>query len=188
MKALPVHGGPGDARIGARLRNLRRRNHMTVEQLATAADLSKGFVSRVERDLTSPSVDALVRLCRALRVEVGDVFAAESGVHVVRLADAPQVDLGGRGIKEQLVTPSANRALQIIHATVEPGGRSEDEPYSMDCSHEALHVVSGDFVLTTPDHRMELQPGDTVSFPGSEPHGWENPGTEPATVLWVMVS
>ncbi|WP_369792948.1 helix-turn-helix domain-containing protein [Kocuria sp. ZOR0020] len=47
---------------------------MTVEQLAAAAELSKGFVSRVERDLTSPSVDALVRLCRALRVEVGEVF------------------------------------------------------------------------------------------------------------------
>ncbi len=161
---------------------------MTVEQLAAAAELSKGFVSRVERDLTSPSVDALVRLCRALRVEVGEVFAAEAAVDVVRLAEAPEVDLGGHGIRELLVTPSVNKALQIIRATVEPGGHSEDEPYSMDCRHEALHVISGQFVLSTPDQRLELQGGDTVSFPGSEPHGWENPGSQPATVLWIMAT
>ncbi|MDO5618888.1 helix-turn-helix domain-containing protein [Kocuria sp.] len=188
MKALPVHSGAGDPRIGMRLRNLRRRNHMTVEQLAAAAELSKGFVSRVERDLTSPSVDALVRLCRVLRVEVGEVFAPESAVDVVRLADAPEVHLGGEGIREQLVTPSGNRALQIIRATVAPAGRSEDELYSMDCRHEALHVITGQFVVSTPDHRLELAAGDTVSFPGSEPHGWENPGPEPATVLWIMAT
>ncbi|NHU86100.1 helix-turn-helix transcriptional regulator [Kocuria sp. JC486] len=188
MKSLPVHSGSGDPRIGARLRNLRRRNHMTVEQLAAGADLSKGFVSRVERDLTSPSVDALVRLCRVLRVEVGDVFTAESDVDVVRLAEAPLVRLGGEGIREQLVTPSGNRSLQLIRATIAPGGRSEDELYSMDCRHEALHVIAGRFSLITPDRRFELEAGDTVSFPGSEPHGWVNPGETEAVVLWAMAT
>ncbi|KAA9393928.1 helix-turn-helix transcriptional regulator [Kocuria coralli] len=188
MKALPVHSGTGDPHIGPRLRNLRRRNHMTIDQLGAAAGLSKGFVSRVERDLTSPSVDALVRLCRVLRVEVGELFAPESPIEVVRLARAPEVDLGGHGIREHLVTPAGQRELQILRAVVEPGGHSENELYSMDCRHEALHVISGRFVITTPDLRLELEPGDTVSFPGSEPHGWENPGDDEAVVLWVMTT
>lgn len=188
MKALPVSSPSKDPRIGTRLRNLRRRNHMTVEQLAAAADLSKGFVSRVERDLTSPSVDALVRLCHVLRVEVGEVFSAESAVEVVQLADAPEVHLGGEGIREQLVTPAGRRDLQIIHATIAPGGHSEDDLYSMDCRHESLHVIAGQFVLRTPDQRLELAAGDTVSFAGSEPHGWENPATTDTVVLWIMAT
>ena len=44
------------------------------------------------------------------------------------------------------------------------------------------------FVIVTPDERIHLKAGDTVSFPGSEPHGWENPGTTNATVLWIMAT
>lgn len=188
MKALPVNTAPGNPRIGTRLRNLRRRNHMTLEQLATAAGLSKGFVSRVEREQTSPSVDALVRLCHVLRVEVGEVFAAASAVEVVRLAEAPRVELGGEGIREHLLTPAGHRQLQVLRAEIEPGGHSEDQLYSMDCRHEALHVIHGQFVIVTPDERIHLKAGDTVSFPGSEPHGWENPGSTRTTVLWIMAT
>ena len=50
MKALPVQQSERSPELGSRLRNHRLRQHMTIEQLATATDLTKGFISRVERE------------------------------------------------------------------------------------------------------------------------------------------
>ncbi|NVC21902.1 cupin domain-containing protein [Kocuria salina] len=188
MKALPIESSGHTAAVGSRLRNHRRRSHMTIDQLASAAGLTKGFVSRVERDITSPSVDSLVRMCQVLRIDVGALFAGPADVELVRLEDAPHIDLGGEGIEEQLVTPSAQRQVQVIRARVAAGGRGEDAMYSMDCETEVLHLISGRFRLHVPDSTFDLAAGDTVTFPGSEPHTWENPGTEDAVLLWILGS
>lgn len=188
MKALPVESSGHSAAVGSRLRNHRRRQHMTIDQLASAAGLTKGFVSRVERDLTSPSVDSLVRMCQALRIDVGDLFSGPGGVELVRLEDALHIDLGGEGIEEQLLTPAGQRTVQVLRARVAAGGRSEDSMYSMDCETEVLHVIRGRFRLRVPDRTLDLVAGDTVTFPGSEPHTWENPGDEEAVLLWILVA
>ena len=107
MKALPLETAPGQALIGHRLRALREARRLTVAQLAEAAGVSKGFLSRLERDLTSPSVSTLVTLCQVLGASPGDVLDAPE-VTVVRLADAPAVSLGGEGIRERLI-------LSLIH-------------------------------------------------------------------------
>jgi transcriptional regulator with XRE-family HTH domain len=186
MKALPIESSTRSAAVGSRLRNHRRRNHMTIDKLAAAAGLTKGFVSRVERDLTSPSVESLVRMCQVLRIEVGEVFSGPGEVELVRLDSAPYVDLGGEGIEEQLLTPTSQRTIQVIRARVAAGGRGEDAMYSMDCDTEVLHLISGRFQLKVPDRTFDLVAGDTVTFPGSEPHTWENPGDEDAILLWIL--
>jgi transcriptional regulator with XRE-family HTH domain len=186
VKALPVESSGRSAAVGSRLRAHRRRSHMTIDQLASAAGLTKGFVSRVERDMTSPSVDSLVRMCQVLRLDVGDLFRGPGGVEVVRLEDAPRIDLGGQGIEEQLLTPADERTVQVLRARVAPGGRGEEPMYSMDCETEVLHLVSGRFRLLVPGRTFELAAGDTVTFPGAEPHTWENPGEEEAVLLWIL--
>ncbi|MCZ4142897.1 XRE family transcriptional regulator, partial [Escherichia coli] len=103
---------------------------------------------------------------------------------LVRLDQAPRVSLGGDGITEQLVTPRSEKRLQMIRAEIAPRGTGEAELYSMDCELEVLHVLAGEFILILPDQRLELQAGDTVTFPGREPHSWENPSDEPAVVTW----
>ena len=87
MKALPIESSGRTTAVGSRLRSHRRRNHMTIDQLASAAGLTKGFVSRVERDITSPSVDSLVRMCQVLRIDVdksegGNAYAIPASVRI----------------------------------------------------------------------------------------------------------
>ena len=175
MKALPLETAPGQALIGRRLRALREARRLTVAQLAEAAGVSKGFLSRLERDLTSPSVSTLVTLCQVLGASPGDVLDAPE-VTVVRLADAPAVSLGGEGIRERLITPRGSRDLQILRADIAPRGRGE-----------AVHVVTGRLELRTTEAVHLLEEGDTVTFPGREPHSWANPDDRPAVVLWTLV-
>lgn len=186
MKALPLEPSPGDPRIGRRLRALREQRRVTVAQLAESAGVSKGFLSRVERDLTSPSVTTLLSLCQVLGVSPGDVLDVPE-VTVVRLADAPAISLGGEGITERLVTPRGRRDLQMIRAEIAPGGHGEGELYTVDCRVEAVHVLSGRLDLRTTEAVHSLEAGDTVTFPGHEPHTWTNPGHDPTVVLWTLV-
>lgn len=187
MKPLPVQQPDREPELGARLRNHRLRVHMTIEQLATATGLTKGFISRVEREQTSPSVASLVKLCRALRVDIGALFE-EPPTSLVKLADAPAVDLGGAGIHERLVSAPELEKAQVLRATVEPGGEGEDSLYTVDCETEILHVISGLFLLRTAGADYELEAGDTVTFSGREPHSWKNLGDAPAEVVWVLVA
>ncbi|PQZ88174.1 XRE family transcriptional regulator [Arthrobacter sp. MYb227] len=186
MKALPVEPSNAALAIGSRIRSVRQAQRLTIDQVAELSGLTKGFLSRVERDLTSPSVASLVTLCQVLSLEVGELFS-QPDTHVVRLTEAPRISLGGEGIVEQLVTARSERRLQVIRAVIEPHGEGEKELYSVDCEVEVLHVISGKFVLIFANESFELDAGDTVTFPGREPHSWINPTDEPAVVTWTLV-
>ncbi|MHA7283578.1 helix-turn-helix domain-containing protein [Arthrobacter sp. TMS2-4] len=186
MKALPVEPTNAPVAIGSRIRAARQAQRMTIEQVADSTGLTKGFLSRVERDLTSPSVASLVTLCQVLSISVGDLFLVPE-THLTRLADAPRVSLGGQGIAERLLTARSERRLQVIRAVVEPHGRGEDELYSVDCEVETVHVIEGRLVLVFSSGRYDLGAGDTLTFPGREPHTWINPDGREAVVLWTLV-
>lgn len=185
MKSLPIQHTVAEPSIGRRLRALRQERRLTMDQVAEFSGLTKGFLSRVERDLTSPSVASLRAVCQVLGIAPGQVLDAPETL-VVRLDSAPRVHLGGDGITELLLTPPGRRDLQLIRAVVAPGGRGETELYTMDCEVESLHVLSGSFVLRTLGGEIALEAGDTASFSGSEPHSWANPGDREAVVLWAL--
>ncbi|WP_120521524.1 helix-turn-helix domain-containing protein [Arthrobacter celericrescens] len=186
MKALPVEPSNVPLAIGSRIRAARQSQRLTIEQVAEATGLTKGFLSRVERDLTSPSVASLVTLCQVLSVSIGDLFAAPE-THLTRRDDGPKISLGGEGIVERLLTARSERRLQIIRAVIEPHGRGESELYAVDCDVDVLHVTKGRIQLILSNEKYDLGEGDTLSFPGREPHTWVNPTDETVEVLWILV-
>lgn len=186
MKSLPVQGLRESVAVGARLRNARLARRYTLEQTAQLAGMTKGFLSRVERDLTSPSVASLVTLCQVLQIEVGSLFTAPR-TSLVRLAEASRVDLGGTGIDERLVTDRDERAVQVLRAVIAPGGAGESELYAIDCDLEVWHVVSGALEVRMHEDVFALNSGDTLTFPGREPHTWRNLHDGETVVLMTLV-
>ena len=91
MRPIPPSPSTGPTRIGPRLRETRMAQGLTIGNLADATGLTKGFISRVERDETSPSVATLVNLCQVLSLPVGALF--EPPEHeVIEFATAPDRD------------------------------------------------------------------------------------------------
>ena len=187
MKALPVEPSSAPVAIGSRIRAERQARRMTIEQVADATGLTKGFLSRVERDLTSPSVNSLVTLCQVLSLDIGDLFSAPK-THLTKAEQGPRINLGGEGISERLLTARSERRVQIIRAVIAPWGRGEPELYSVDCEVDVLHLVSGCLTLIMANDRYELTAGDTVTFPGREPHTWVNPHDGETVVIWTLVT
>ena len=183
----PVLPSPsnGRLRLGARLRAGRQAQGMTMDQLAEATGLTKGFISRVERDVTSPSVTTLVSLCEVLSIPVGTLFENPAR-EVVSLAAAPLVNMGGSGATERMLTPRAESRLQLIRSELAPGATGGAELYTVNCDVESLHVLSGAVTVAFENESKTLAAGDTLSFSGREPHSWRNAADGPSEVLWVI--
>jgi transcriptional regulator with XRE-family HTH domain len=186
MKALPIEPSNAPVAIGSRIRAARQGKRLTIEQVAESTGLTKGFLSRVERDLTSPSVASLVTLCQALSIGIGDLFL-DPETHLTRRGQGARVNLGGVGIHEELLTPRHERHVQIIRAVIDPRGHGESELYAVDCDVDVMHLLSGRLTVVFASERYELEAGDTLTFPGREPHSWLNETDEPSEVVWTLV-
>jgi transcriptional regulator with XRE-family HTH domain len=177
-------GPPG---IGARLRAARRDRGLSLATVAERSGLTKGFLSEVERDLTSPSVGSLLRVCAALDLPVGALFAAEQGP-VVRAAERAPVAFGGQGVDEFQLTPAGERRLLVLQSDIAPGGGSGEDPYRLGSDAEFVHVLEGTLEVEVDGARHRLAAGDSMTFDAGAAHTWANPsGSRPARVLWVLV-
>lgn len=186
MRPLPVSPTNGEIRIGAKLRAARQAQGFTLDQLAASAGLTKGFLSRVERDETSLSVASLLTLCEVLSLDVGSLFSAPE-VALVRRETAPAINLGGTGVSEQLMTPRGQARVQLVHTSAEPGATGGNELYTINCELEVLYVLKGAVDLVFSDRRQRLTAGDALTFPGGEPHTWVNASqSRPAEMVWVL--
>ena len=174
--------------IGARLREARRERGLTIDQLAQATGLTKGFLSQVERDLASTSVASLLKICAALGLRVGDLFDDDAESGLVRAGERPLLDFGGIGAEDRLLTPRSNRRLQAFVSRVGPGARSGDGPgYPTPTDAQFVHVTKGEFELTVGGEVFRLRAGDSLTFGGREPRSWRNPSDRRAAeLIWVL--
>ena len=178
--------GPDGVRIGAQLRAARLAARKTIAEVADEAGLTKGFVSKLERDLANVSVASLIRLCDALGVSIGSMFQASKG-EVVRRGEYPPIDFGGTGMREYLLTPSGEKRVQAILSDIQPGGGSGDEPYALPADVEFALVLAGRLSITVAGEEVTLEQGDAYTFPADAPHTFRS--VQPAgrtQVLWLV--
>lgn len=160
-------------RIGAMLRLRRRQLELTLEQVAEAADVTKGFLSEVERDKASPSVALLVRLCDVLSLPVGSLFATV-GSAVVRKAERVPIKFGGARISDFLLSPSSAVKAKVIFSDIAPGGSGGEALYSLNCEEEFVFVLSGQLIVTVDAEETRLDEGDAMTFDPRQPHTFRN--------------
>ena len=181
--AMPESDG---VRIGKQLKAARLARRKTLAEVAEVAGLTKGFLSKIERDQASASVASLIRICDTLGVSVGELFSATAG-DVVRRSEYPPINFGGSGMSEFLLTPHGERRMQAILSEIGPGGGSGDEPYGLPGEVEFAFVMSGRLVVTLQDEEILLDPGDALTFDPKIPHTFRSAADDSTTqVLWVI--
>jgi len=168
--------------LGKKIRDLRFRRGLTVQQLAELSGLSKGFISQVENERTSPSLATLRDLARALNTSVAYlVVEDDSAPHIVRESDRLR-GTNGVPIHVEILTAQPRRNLEMLMTTIPPGGSARTE---RDYHHgeECVVCLEGHVAVIGGEHRVELRPGDSCHYDGRTPHAVENPGAGPARVL-----
>jgi len=172
--------------LGKKIRDLRLRRGMTVQQLAEASDLSKGFISQVENDRTSPSLATLQDLARALETSVAYLVVEEEPLlFVVRAAERQRVRLGGNTSRVEVLSASPKRNLELLLAELPPGLSAGDKRHYHH-GEECLLCLEGRVSLAFGEHTLVLEAGDSCHFDGRVPHAVENAGGSAARVLIAM--
>jgi transcriptional regulator with XRE-family HTH domain len=172
--------------IGARLKAARLARRKTLAEVAAESGLTKGFLSKLERDQTSPSVASLIRLCQTLDISVGTLFHASNG-EVVRHDAYHRINFGGTDMHEYLLTPRGERRVQAILSDIAPGGGSGDEAYALPSDVEFVFVLDGRLQVTIRDEQVVLEAGDAFTFPPRSPHCFRSVAPKGRTrVLWVF--
>ena len=159
---------------------------MTIAELASAAGLSNGFISLLERDETNASVGTLLRICELLGVRIGSLFERPR-TNIIRRKSRISVNFGGYGVVDVLLTPRWEHSLQVIESMIEPGGRSGDETHAFEADAELIYVLKGSLAVTIEDDTTRLRAGDAFLIDPRAQHSWVNPSpTAAATVLWII--
>lgn len=179
-----------DAFVGGSVRELRQARDMTLSQLSDMTGLSVGFLSQVERGLSSPSVKALHDISRALGVTISWFFHAQDGTarqerdYIVR-ADRRRRLVFESGITDELLSPNLSGQLELLFSCFPPGAESGDEPYTHK-GEEAGVIIEGSLELWIGGEAFILNRGDSFSFPSTEPHRYRNINEGETIVIWAI--
>lgn len=176
-------------KIGREVRGLRKARGLTLTELAEKSGLSIGYLSLVERDRATPSINALHAISRALGVTISWFFDAnaapvEERGYVVRRARRRRLEFSA-GIVDELLSPSLEGSLELLSSRFPPGASSGDAPYTHN-GEEAGVIVRGTLELWVDGKHFVLKAGDSFGFPSSLPHRYSNPGSEETEVIWAI--
>jgi len=187
---LQDSAGRAARRVGLEIRQLRKAKSMTIAELSIATGLSAGYLSQIERGISSPSVKALHTLSRALGVTVSFFFSPETDDgrtlrdFVVRAGQRRTLTFEN-DIRDELLSPNLGRKLELLRSVFPPGTSSGAEPY-VHRGEEAGFVVSGELYLWIGDEEVLLKEGDSFAFSSDLPHRYANPGTIETVVIWAI--
>ncbi len=165
--------------IGSAIRNLRKERGLNLRDLSRRSGLSTGFLSLVERGLSSPALTSLHAIAKALETNVATFFKPEEAPHqdsgsiphVARASDDGHIAIAASHRAYKLLSRRApSLTLEPLLVTIKPGGEME-EPYS----HGGINGLE-----------YRLDPGDSIHFQSSVPHGIHNDGDSPVTAVWVV--
>jgi len=169
--------------LGKKIRDVRLRRGLTVQQLAEASGLSKGFISQVENDRTSPSLATLRDLARALETSVAYlVVEEEQQPHVVRATERPRVAVGGNTSRVEVLSAQPKRNLELLMAELPPGLSAGDKRHYHH-GEECVVCLEGRISISCGDYSTVLEAGDSCHYDGRTPHAVENAGPGTARVL-----
>jgi len=161
---------------------------LTLNELAFRIGRSVGFLSQVERGLSSPSIDDLRAIASALQVPTSWFFANDTqsddelGV-IVRASNRRALGTTETGIVEELLSPDLGGSFEMFRSEFQPGAELTVEVRRD--TEEAGYVVSGALDIWIDNTYFRLEPGDSFRF-DHKPYRWKNAGDEVAVVIWVV--
>ena len=171
--------------VGKKLRALRLGNNLTQEELASRLELTKGYISQLENNKTSPSMSTLFNILEVLGTDVHAFFSKESDV-VVTFKQSDFYEKEDTALKHMIywIVPNAVKyEMEPIMIVLQPGGDSfKDEPHP---GEEFGYVLEGQVTLVLNKKKHTVKKGETFYYLANQPHYLTNLSQHPCKVLWI---
>ncbi|WP_409228287.1 helix-turn-helix domain-containing protein [Gudongella sp. SC589] len=171
--------------IGEKIKAIRVKKNLTQEELADRCELTKGFISQVERDLTSPSIATLVDILEGLGTNLKDFFNEEEEEKIVFHKDDvfETVNEDLKYVLHWIIPNAQKNSMEPIMVTLSQGGRTkEDSPHE---GEEFGYVLSGTIYLNLGNEKYKVRKGESFYYRTNSNHYIENAGKSEAALIWV---
>jgi transcriptional regulator with XRE-family HTH domain len=177
--------------IGREVKRFREKLGLTISELAKAASMSAGMLSKIENGATSPSLASLQALGKALQVPVTSLFRSFEETRDATFVKA------GQGLTIERRGTRAGHQYQLLGHS--PHGPVMVEPYMITITHESdvfptfqhaglefLYMLEGNVVYRHGEKTYDMHPGDALFFDADAPHGPEDLRKMPIRYLSVI--
>ena len=171
--------------IGSKIRELRNQKGLTQEELADRCELSKGFISQLENDVTSPSIATLIDILQCLGTNLKNFFNDADDEQIVfhdeDFFEKTDAELHN---KIEWIIPNAQKnMMEPIRVTLEPGGSTyPDQPHE---GEEFGYVLSGTVTIVIGNCSMKAKKGEAFYYTPNSEHYIKTNGKSGAVFLWI---
>ncbi len=169
--------------IGKKIRDLRNTLNLSQEELANRCDVTKGYISQLENNLTSPSLATLVDILLALGTTLKEFFNDDSDEKIVfNSNDYITKEEDGYSMT-WLVNNAQKNEMEPVVVIIQPRHKTvEDVPHE---GEEFGYILEGEVVVCYDNKKIRCKKGETFYFKTSKVHYLYNPKDKLAKVIWV---
>lgn len=171
--------------IGEKIKDLRIQKNLTQEELADRCELSKGFISQLERDLTSPSIATLIDILQCLGTDLKDFFddSEDDQIAFKEVDYFEKIDEELKNKIEWIIPNAQKNMMEPIRLTLSPGGSTyPDNPHE---GEEFGYVLSGSIQLILGKREIKVKKGESFYFTANTTHYIKASTKTGASLIWV---
>lgn len=173
--------------VGEKIRALRHKQKISIEQLSEMSGLSKGLISQIERDITGPSVASLWKISKALNVTMNYFFDEYDDFNqVVRKDERKKLIMRKSTRLYELLSPNLKKQIEMLWIEIKPNETHTSELISHD-GEECGVVIKGTLRVVSGDKTYDLKEGDSIYLDSTIPHQYLNMGDDVSVSVWAMV-
>ncbi|WP_077612730.1 helix-turn-helix domain-containing protein [Clostridium sp. Marseille-P2415] len=169
-------------KIGERIRDLRKRRSMTIQQLAQYTSLSIGHLSNIERNQTSPTLRDLNTICTAMDVSLMDIINTNEEEKLF-MPKEEQTVRDYPELKQQVRMFDFGRHSDFYEYIIYYAGKCQIVE-NVHTFPEMCTVLKGELHITTDGNTYVLQEGDALYIKARSPHIVVNKGKEDCVTFW----
>lgn len=170
--------------LGEKIKDLRLACNLTQEELADRCELTKGYISQLENDLTSPSIATLIDILAALGTDLKEFFSDMGAEEKITFSKNDFIEkITDDYVLNWLVPNAQKNAMEPIHIVLFAGASTEEDvPHE---GEEFGYVVKGEIVLTLGKKRVKVKKGESFYYSAQKVHKITNNSNKEAEFIWV---
>jgi len=169
--------------IGKKLKRLRLKNQLTLEDVANRCELSKGFLSQVENNNCSPSISTLEDLLEVLGSSLNEFFSDNSENKIVFTDKDYFVNEQDDYTISYLVPNAQKNDAEPIKISINP--HSDSQTVTPHAGEDFGYVIKGRVILCYGEERHKMSKGDSFYVRCNEPYYISNKSDKTAELIWV---
>jgi transcriptional regulator with XRE-family HTH domain len=179
------------------LKQMRKKQGLTLSSLAKKSGLSTNYLSQVERGVSNPSIGTLKKITDSMNITLMSLVGSQKEekpelqtreieeTKVVKSEKRKMLVYPGGQRKAFLLTPDLQRRLEVLLTEENPQTATEEEWYSHE-GEEFGFILEGRYEVTIDDRVYILEEGDSICFSSRLPHKMRCIGGKPAKTIWVI--